>query len=136
MAKSGLASDLGVFTWNVSDQSGSSRVSEISYRGRRLGRVRNRMDSRCLRCRPYSTGSICPRCGERFASKWWYHNSVLLARRGAHCGLPKFAIGWHMVFWLLDNADSEVDLSVFPDINLIPDWPRIQKACCEAVRQE
>ena len=43
MAKSGLASDLGVFTWNVSDQSGSSRVSEISYRGRCLGRVRNRM---------------------------------------------------------------------------------------------
>jgi hypothetical protein len=57
MAKSGLASDLGVFTWKVSDQSGSSRVSEISYRGLRLGRVRNRMDSCCLRCRPYSTDS-------------------------------------------------------------------------------
>jgi hypothetical protein len=53
MAKSGLASDLGVFTWNISDQSGSSRVSEISYRGLRLGRVR----VRCLRCRPYSTDS-------------------------------------------------------------------------------
>lgn len=57
MAKSGPASDLGVFTWNVSDQSGSSRVSEISYRGLRLGRVRNRIDSRCLRCRPYSIDS-------------------------------------------------------------------------------
>jgi hypothetical protein len=57
MAKSGLASDLGVLTWNISDQSGSPRVSEISYRGLRLGRVRNRMDSRCLRCRPYSTDS-------------------------------------------------------------------------------
>jgi hypothetical protein len=30
-------------------------------------------------------------------------------------------------FWLLDNADSEADLSVFPDINLIPDWPRIRE---------
>ena len=57
MAKSGLAGDLGVFTWNVSDQSGSSRVSETSYPGLGLGRVRNRMDSRCLRCRPYSTDS-------------------------------------------------------------------------------
>ena len=57
MAKSGLASDLGVFTWNISDQPGSSRVSEISYCGLRLGRVRNRMDSRGLRCRPYSTDS-------------------------------------------------------------------------------
>ena len=92
MAKSGLATDLGVFTWNVSDQSDSSRVSEISYRGLRLGRVRNRMDSRCLRGRPYSTDS------NFFAVRreWWYHNSVLLARRGAHCGLPKFAIGWHI----------------------------------------
>jgi hypothetical protein len=57
MAKSGLASGLGVFTWNVSDQSGSSRVSEISYRGLRLGRARNRIDSRCLRRRPYRTDS-------------------------------------------------------------------------------
>jgi hypothetical protein len=56
MAKSGLASDLGVFTWNVSDQSGSSRVSEISDRGLRLGRVRNRTDSRCLRCWPSPIG--------------------------------------------------------------------------------
>ena len=57
MAKSGFASDLGVFTWNVSDQPGSSRVSEIGYRGLCLGRVRNRMDSRGLRCRPCSTDS-------------------------------------------------------------------------------
>jgi len=30
---------------------------------------------------------VCPRCGDRFASKWWYHRSILLARKCAHCGL-------------------------------------------------
>jgi hypothetical protein len=33
----------------------------------------------------------CPRCGKLFASKWWYRGSMLLARRCAHCGLPKYA---------------------------------------------
>jgi hypothetical protein len=33
----------------------------------------------------------CPRCGEHFFSKWWYGNP--LARRCAHCGLPKYAAG-------------------------------------------
>jgi hypothetical protein len=45
IAKPGAVSDLGFFARNVPDQSGSSRVSEISYGGLRLGHVRNRMDS-------------------------------------------------------------------------------------------
>jgi hypothetical protein len=31
----------------------------------------------------------CPRCGQWFFSTWWYHNP--LARKCAHCGLPKWA---------------------------------------------
>jgi hypothetical protein len=34
---------------------------------------------------------LCPRCGEYFAFKWWYHGSMLFARRCAHCGLAKYA---------------------------------------------
>jgi hypothetical protein len=34
----------------------------------------------------------CPRCGEQFASKWWYRGNMLIARRCAHCGLPKYAV--------------------------------------------
>src|SRR6267154_48499 len=96
MAKSGLASDLGVFTWNVSDQSGSSRVSEISYRGLRLGACGIAWILIVFVVGHIAQTLICPRCGERFASKWWYHNSVLLARRCAHCGLPEFANGGHI----------------------------------------
>ena len=37
------------------------------------------------------TGAIasttrCPRCGNRFASKWWYHNPW--TQRCLHCKLP------------------------------------------------
>jgi len=44
----------------------------------------------------YVTGAranvfLCPRCGEHFASKWWYRGSMLFARRCAHCGLQKYA---------------------------------------------
>jgi hypothetical protein len=31
----------------------------------------------------------CPRCGERYFHKWWFHNSF--ARRCVHCGLPLWA---------------------------------------------
>ena len=33
----------------------------------------------------------CPRCGKRFAEKWWYHRAILFARRCANCGLEKYA---------------------------------------------
>jgi hypothetical protein len=44
----------------------------------------------------YVTGArvgifLCPRCGKRFASKWWYGGGMPFARRCAHCGLPKYA---------------------------------------------
>ena len=45
IAKPGAVRDLGFFAGNVPNQSGSSRVSEVSYCGLRLGQVRNRMDS-------------------------------------------------------------------------------------------
>ena len=31
----------------------------------------------------------CPRCGEAFFAKWFYHN--IFARRCVHCGLPKYS---------------------------------------------
>lgn len=30
----------------------------------------------------------CPRCGEWFFAKWWYHN--IFATRCLHCGLRKY----------------------------------------------
>jgi hypothetical protein len=34
---------------------------------------------------------LCPRCGKRFSSKWWYHRGMVFARKCAHCGLAKYA---------------------------------------------
>jgi Zn ribbon nucleic-acid-binding protein len=31
----------------------------------------------------------CPRCGNRFFTRWWYHNSF--ARKCVHCKLPKYS---------------------------------------------
>jgi hypothetical protein len=31
----------------------------------------------------------CPRCGKRFFSTWWYHNSF--ARKCVHCKLPLYS---------------------------------------------
>ena len=33
----------------------------------------------------------CPRCGKRFAEKWWYHRGIFFARSCAYCGLKKYA---------------------------------------------
>src|ERR1700722_7781595 len=34
---------------------------------------------------------LCPRCGKRFSSRWWYHRGMAFARKCAHCGLAKYA---------------------------------------------
>jgi len=40
----------------------------------------------------------CPRCGNWFFAKWWYHNSF--ARKCVHCRLPKK--------WLKENYEEQL----------------------------
>jgi hypothetical protein len=37
----------------------------------------------------YEIAFLCPHCGKRFFSTWWYFNGF--ARRCVHCGLPKWS---------------------------------------------
>jgi hypothetical protein len=79
MAESKPDSDLWFFAHSVSDRSGSAPVSRVRFCGLRVGRVLVAFILFVFVTGHIVETLICPRCGKRFASTWWYHRGMLFA---------------------------------------------------------